>query len=143
MPAMLEPVPDFLVDPVRSGGLRGQHQNNEARALQRLGDLAPQVGVCRQVRVITKHAQRPQLTHPPPNMVQALLDSGGYLAIPVRVRQERVVLRRLALFGSRGVHGPCYLGQVPSPAEHGYWPARVPAANSKFVTEVSEAGSLW
>lgn len=94
--AMLQPIRHFVVDPHRLGGLRGQHHDQVAGAVQPVGDVAPQVGAGRQIRVIAKHPQRPQLTQPPPDTVQPLLKPADHRPIIMVIRQERVVIEPLA-----------------------------------------------
>lgn len=100
----------------------------------RVGDLAPQVRVGRQVRVITEHSERPQLAYAAPNLVQPLLNSGGNCLIAVCVGQERVIFRRLALTSGRRVNclNCCVSSAIfPLQADGTTWTSRVSAESSQ------------
>ena len=102
----LKPITDLLVDPMRRRRPRRQRHNEKPRAIQRLGDLAPQIRAGRQIGVIAKHPQRPQLTQPAPDTVQTLLNPRNHRPIPMGIRQKRVVVQRRHLPRRRGTERP-------------------------------------
>ena len=93
-PPVLQPVANLSVDPVRVRCARGEHHNQIAGPVHRLGDLAPQVGIGGHVGGIPKDPQRVQLGYPATDVVQSFLDSGGNRLILVVIGQKGVVSER-------------------------------------------------
>jgi hypothetical protein len=123
---VLQPITDLLVDPMRRRRPRRQRHHEKPRAVQRLGDAAPQIRAGRQIGVIAKHPQRPQLTQPAPDTVQTLLNPRNHRPITMRIRQKRVIVQRLHLSRRRGLRGLRYLRHRSPSDESGFVSTSIP-----------------
>jgi hypothetical protein len=79
-------------------GNDGDHRQHGQRSDRRTAQatespLIPQIGACRQVGVVAKDSQRPQLSHPTTDVVQPLLNAGDHRPVAVGVGQKRVVVQ--------------------------------------------------
>jgi hypothetical protein len=106
---VLQPITDLLVDPMRRRRPRRQRHNEKPGPVQRLGDAAPQIRAGRQIGVIAKHPQRPQLTQAAPDTVQTLLNPRNHRPITMGIGQKRVIVQPLHLSRRRGLRGLRYL----------------------------------